>query len=274
MRIALLFLLLTSGVVGSESADQPLRPISPTVSRQELRKILEDPLFHRWKIRQERAQNPTEVSSFTLDESMMEWCESAAERIATYLEEFWDWLWDGPDKKKSSPWFNFNTLGGIAGPLQILGWVALAVLLAYLSIVLLRHFGILSPPVGTARVLSRKQVDQAMNDGEALAMEQDEWLALADRLEAEHEFRSVYRALYLALLSGLHKAGKIDFRRNRTNWSYVNRFRGHSTDQNDFAELTDLFDHVWYGLKPATHTSIHPLRSQVRSLLASGESDE
>ena len=109
---------------------------------------------------------------------------------------------------------------------------------------------------------------QALAEGEALAFQSPEWLDEADRLAAEREFRAVYRALYLALLSGLHAANKIDFRKTRTNWTYVRGYRGPEPEKAAFTSLTALFDRVWYGEQPAAHSSIPDLRRRVAWLLA------
>jgi hypothetical protein len=120
------------------------------------------------------------------------------------------------------------------------------------------------------RVLSREQVREALESGEALALGTPQWMAEADRLAQQGDLRAVFRALYLALLSGLHTQGRIDFRRSRTNWTYVRRFRGVETDRRIFATLTSLFDRVWYGLKHPSGASFERVRGQVAALL-SGE---
>ena len=84
----------------------------------------------------------------------------------------------------------------------------------------------------------------------------------------QYEFRAVYRALYLALLSGLHAANKIDFRKTRTNWTYVRGYRGPEPEKVTFTSLTALFDRVWYGEQPAAQSSIPEVRRRVAWLLA------
>jgi Domain of unknown function (DUF4129) len=86
------------------------------------------------------------------------------------------------------------------------------------------------------------------------------------RLEDEKNFRAMYRALYLALLAGLHAAGKIDHHRNRTNWAYVQHFRGPGEERDLFGDLTGLFDRVWYGHKLQERRDFGELRSAVTRL--------
>ena len=88
----------------------------------------------------------------------------------------------------------------------------------------------------------------------------------ADRLAAEQDFRAVYRALYLALLSGLHTAGKIEHSLTRTNWTYVQRYRGPGEERQTFGDLTALFDRVWYGRKPADGNDLPTIQQKVATL--------
>ena len=69
------------------------------------------------------------------------------------------------------------------------------------------------------------------------------------------------------MLSHLHGAGKIDFRKNRTNWSYVSRFKGSDEQRRLFRGLTALFDDVWYGLKPPRGVNIDTVKDQVAQLM-------
>jgi len=144
---------------------------------------------------------------------------------------------------------------------------------AFLAVLLYRALRQMRFQGEEARIVSRERVAQALADGDALAFGSARWLAEADRLAAESEFRAVYRALYLALLSGLHAANRIDFRRTRTNWSYVRHYRGAEPGKAVFSSLTLLFDRVWYGQQLAARASISELRRQVAWLLTEGASD-
>jgi hypothetical protein len=125
-------------------------------------------------------------------------------------------------------------------------------------------------PAAAATVLSRTEIHDALEAGDALALNSSQWATEARRLAAEKDFRAVYRALYLALLAGLHGLGKIDFNRNRTNWTYVQRYRGPDEERATFGELTGLFDHVWYGLANAERHDIDQLQQRIAALTAAG----
>lgn len=151
------------------------------------------------------------------------------------------------------------------------GWIALTILVILICYFLIRRLMMTPPPLTTARVLSREAIQEAMESGEALALAPDEWMDEARRLAAEQNFRAVYRALYLALLSGLHSNGKIEHSRNRTNWYYVQHYRGPDGERPMFEHLTDLFDRVWYGHKQAPESRLEELQQQVKLLTAGGE---
>ena len=256
-RIGLL-LIVAGFAVGPRAAAQT--DGAPAADPHEhLGEILSRPLYQRWKLRQERAQTRKDVGSVKSVQALLD-------RIDQWLTDFFDWLFRGRRRARFQPW-NLQ-IGGFTGLLKLAGWIGLAALVGLLACLLykvLLRGGARAP---AAQILSREQVQAALADGEALAMDGPGWLAEADRLAGERDFRAVYRALYLALLSGLHTRGWIDFRKSRTNWTYVSRFRGPDGNRDTFSALTALFDEVWYGWKVAQQASLASLKAQVTSLLS------
>ncbi len=230
-------------------AEQP-----PLDSRKHVQEILERPLDQRWRLRQERAES----EDFKVDEGFL---RKAGEILEDLIRKIFDWL--GRRSPRAGP---AEGLGNIAGPLKAAGWLALALLAGYLAYLIYKTLSADRSRGSKAKILSREQIRKALESGEALALAGAEWLQEAERLVAEGNFRAVYRALYLALLSGLHTAGKIDFRKNRTNWMYVFLFRGPEGDKESFSRLTALFDQVWYGEKPVAGYSLAQLKDQVARL--------
>jgi hypothetical protein len=53
---------------------------------------------------------------------------------------------------------------------------------------------------------------------------EDEWFALANRLEVEGNLRLALRAAYLGLLAGLAQRAWLTIRRDRTNREYLDEF--------------------------------------------------
>jgi hypothetical protein len=77
----------------------------------------------------------------------------------------------------------------------------------------------------------------------------DEWLEIADRLEAEGRYREAVRALYLACLLRFDEALIARFDRGQTNWEHLARIEASPRlpEHIEFREPTRLFDRVWYG---------------------------
>ena len=77
----------------------------------------------------------------------------------------------------------------------------------------------------------------------------DEWLAMADSLIAEGQFREAVRCLYLACLIKFDEHGVARFDRGQTNWEHLHRIHSSPTRPPglDFEPATQAFDRVWYG---------------------------
>jgi hypothetical protein len=116
----------------------------------------------------------------------------------------------------------------------------------------------------------------------ALASErsEDEWFALANRLEGEGELRFALRAAYLGLLAGLAQREWLTIRRDRTNREYLDEFtrrwrRRPQSAVESRAEIPEkvrgslrVFDHVWYGSHALTPATVAAYRQDQRELLS------
>jgi len=119
-----------------------------------------------------------------------------------------------------------------------------------------------------------------LSDG-AVASErsEDEWFALADRLEREGELRLALRSVYLGLLAGLAQREWLTIRRDRTNREYLNEFtrrwrRRPQAAQGQRIEIPEKlrgslrqFDRVWYGSYVLTPEAVAAYRQDQRELL-------
>jgi hypothetical protein len=110
-------------------------------------------------------------------------------------------------------------------------------------------------------------------------LSEDEWFALASRLEGEGELRLALRAVYLGLLAGLMQREWLTIRRDRTNREYLNEFtrrwrRRPQAALDARAEIPEKlcdslrqFDRVWYGSYALTPASVAAYRRDQRELL-------
>ena len=235
-------------------------PAETPAPREALERILKQPDYQRWKRRQLRTdQRADESGAFG----------SALERLRL---RFSRWLREQTRSKRGVA-AGGRSAGGartLAGILKIVVGAAAVALLLVIAVLVARALAARRSGRGAAAVLGRERVAEALESGEALALSSDAWLREARRLATARNFRAVYRALYLALLSGLHSAGRINYRRQRTNWIYVRQFRGAAPDRSVFADLTKLFDAVWYGKKSPPDVSLPDLQGRVAGLLRGG----
>jgi hypothetical protein len=218
-------------------------------------------MYREWQLRQDEDLPQVDVG-------MSARIQNLAHRMSQAVHDFFNWLFRSrrqPSVGRGSGW------EGMGGVLKAVAWMVLAVALVFILVLIVKIVSQSSGGAPSAVVLSRRQVREALEAGDALAMGSAQWLDEARRLAAEQNFRAVYRAMYLALLSGLHSAGKIEHSRNRTNWAYVQQYRGSSDERVTFGELTDLFDHVWYGREEAAAgTDLDQLQRKVATLTGAG----
>jgi hypothetical protein len=111
---------------------------------------------------------------------------------------------------------------------------------------------------------------------------EDEWFALANRLEGEGNLRLALRAAYLGLLAGLAQRAWLTIRRDRTNREYLDEFtrrwrRRPQAALEARAEIPEKlrgslrqFDRVWYGSHALTAASVATYRQDQRELLTHG----
>jgi hypothetical protein len=108
---------------------------------------------------------------------------------------------------------------------------------------------------------------------------EDEWFALAARLEGEGELRLALRAAYLGLLAGLAQREWLTIRRDRTNREYLDEFtrrwkRSPRAAVEMRARIPEklrgslrVFDCVWYGSHAVTPATVAAYRQDQRELL-------
>ncbi|MDH5638738.1 MAG: DUF4129 domain-containing protein [Nitrospinota bacterium] len=261
LSLILAMAFLAAAPYGLASAPEAGQAGLAASQNEDIQRILERPEYQRWKQRQ-------------ILEKRLEKESYAAGLAKSFLKTIWEgiraifrWLGKlferGADMLPGSP---IETVT-MVDVLKQGAWLAVALLLIVGGVYLYGARGRLGARIKLARTLSREKTRQALESGEALALDSQGWLLEAERMEAEGDLRAMYRAIYLALLSGLHDKGLIDFRKNRTNWVYVQKFKGAREGRETFSSLTALFDQVWYGQKPAAGVSLDEVKRSAGALL-------
>jgi len=200
------------------------------------------------------------------------------------LSRFFRWLWEQLQKEEKKPeepkrcGFGEGpalNLGAGAGLSTALTYVALGVGVALIVILVMRFLvGRKTPAEGADGLVGAASTEVQPHDAfSALARAPEGWWSEADRLAAEGRFREAVRALYLAVLSALHRAGAIDYEPTRSNWDYVRTFRGEAAQRGPFRELTNRFDFVWYGRRGADPANYSRVRALARPILEGGSAD-
>jgi len=238
---------------------------------QKLRRALDEEsrrAIYRWH----DAEHPSPPTWF---DKLLDKIQHQSERAWNAFRDFLRKLWPRglnlfPGKEKKGPWKMKD--------LRL--WLALIAILTIGAGVVLfwlrrrrEAAAQLSIPLATAPLPD-------LSDGAAAsARSEDEWLALADRLEREGELRLALRSVYLGLLAGLAQREWLTIRRDRTNRDYLNEFtrRWRRRPQAALEQRIEIpeklrgsmrqFDRVWYGSHVPTPEAVAAYRQDQRELL-------
>jgi len=158
-------------------------------------------------------------------------------------------------------------------------WLTLIAILTFVAVGVLfwlrqrRETASLSIPLAVASIPD-------LSDGAAASeRSEDEWFALASRLEGEGELRFALRAAYFGLLAGLAQREWLTIRRDRTNREYLDEFtrRWRRRPQAAIEARREIpeklrgslrqFDRVWYGSHAVTPEAVTTYRQIQREFL-------
>lgn len=208
------------------------------------------------------------------------WFDKLLAKIGDSIDHAWNAFWDFVHKLWPR---GMNLNPGGSGPSfemkDLRGWLALIAILTLAAAGVLvwlrrrRQAASLSIPFTVASVPDLSETAIASERSE------DEWFALASRLQGEGELRFAFRAAYFALLAGLAQREWLTIRRDRTNREYLSEFtrrwrRRPQAAIEARAEIPERlrgslrqFDRVWYGLHVVTPESVATYRDSQREFL-------
>jgi hypothetical protein len=282
-KIGSSLILATLLLVGSHTPSAQAARVSPSAPSveagadstrqarlQKLRQALDDEsgrAIYRWHDAEHPSPPPT-------------WFEKLLSKIGHGINRAWDALWKF--LRKLWPRGLSPSPGNQKGGWQLKN---LRLWLAVIAILTLAGAGVafsfrrrretaqLSVPVTIA------PLPDLSNAAVASEQSEDEWFALAERLQGEGELRLALRAAYLGLLAGLAQREWLSIRRDRTNREYLDEFtrRWRRRPQAAVearveipAQLRSslrLFDRVWYGSYTLTPVAVAAYRQGQRELL-------
>jgi hypothetical protein len=238
---------------------------------QKLRRALDEEsrrAIYRWH----EAEHPSPPTWF---DKLLDKIQHQSERVWNAFRNFLRKLWPrgltlSPEKGKAGPWKLKD--------LRL--WLALIAILTIGAGVVL--FWLRRRRESAAQLsipLSIAPLPDLRDGAEASERSEDEWFALADRLEREGELRLALRSLYLGLLAGLAQREWLTIRRDRTNRDYLNEFtrRWRRRPQAALEQRIEIpeklrgslrqFDRVWYGSHVPTPEGVAAYRQDQRELL-------
>lgn len=261
MLIALTLLCLAAAPAPSGSP-------APLISHQRLEKILGLPGYHRW-------QRPP-ISRKAMENPVSRYFSRLYRHLKSWIKPLLKWLKWKVNRHRKVPKMRTHKagprsddFGAVAGAMGRVLLIFLAViaagLIAWIVWTLIQQKR--GPKMATTPAIPPINVKKAMAEGDALAQSSDAWMNLAAELGSAGDWRMAYRAMYLALLSSLHAAGRITFRKSLTNRAYVTRYRGPAEECRTFSALTEIFDRVWYGHKTVPPEERADVDAQMKSLL-------
>ncbi|HEY3445736.1 MAG TPA: DUF4129 domain-containing protein [Myxococcales bacterium] len=189
---------------------------------------------------------------------------------------FLKWLWESLFGKPKPKTPEMELPGLPVGLFRVVAYVALGLAIGVLLFLIVRAFllrqkeeaGEDEEEGGVAGGAGAKADQES-----ALAKAPRGWWSDADALAAKGEYRAALRALYLSVLSSLHRRGAIDYDPTRSNWDYVRAFRGALEELPGFRELTRRFDFGWYGRLGADAQGYDVARQLARPLVEKGAGD-
>lgn len=225
IRIALVIALLAGLALARSDARAEDGPSSRAVAvRQDLQRILAGPDYAR------PAPAPTLFA-----------------RIAKWLRDTWDQLM----RKLRLP--RLSLPGGLGGELALLRpvllgvlFAAMAMLIAMAAVRLIRVLSLRTPGARNSRRAPGWEPEESAD------ADPDDWLAVADRLARDHDWRGAYRAAFVSLLIRLDREGAIRFRKGRTNGDYLRELSARPPLLGALMPFALTFDAVWYGRAQAT----------------------
>jgi hypothetical protein len=162
----------------------------------------------------------------------------AAKWIVGKIEKFIDWVsrfWpkDDPKKKTASSAMRW-TVGTLVG--------LIVLILAILAFEVIRR-----SRKRSATIVEESAPLTSTSDDDPLSRGANEWERYAAQLAAAGRLREAIRAWYHAVLVTLYGANILHYRKGRTNWEYVAAVGPEHAWRPRFIELTQNFEHEWYG---------------------------
>jgi hypothetical protein len=179
------------------------------------------------------------------------WIGEKFKRFLEWMSRFWPE--DTPKKKPASSAIRW-TVGSLVG--------LIVLILAILAFEVIRR----------SRKRAREVVEESApltstRDDDPLSRGANEWERYAAQLAAAGRLREAIRAWYHAVLVTLYGANILHYRKGRTNWEYVAAVGPEQEWRARFIELTQRFEHEWYGSDDSSSDALDECTAAARNVL-------
>jgi hypothetical protein len=178
--------------------------------------------------------------------------------ITDKITKLVEWVWrfwpeDTPKKESKSSAMRW-TVGSLVG--------LIVLILAILAFEVIRR----------SRKRARDVVEESApltstRDDDPLSRGANEWERYAAQLAAAGRLREAIRAWYHAVLVTLYGANILHYRKGRTNWEYVAALGPEHDWRARFIELTQRFEHEWYGSDDSSSEALDECTAAARQVL-------
>ncbi|MEA2325219.1 MAG: hypothetical protein QOE68_178 [Thermoanaerobaculia bacterium] len=179
------------------------------------------------------------------------WIVEKIGKIAEWVMRFWPK--DDPKKKPASSAMRW-TVGTLVG--------LIVLILAILAFEVIRR-----SRKRTANIVEESAPLTSTRDDDPLSRGANEWERYAAQLAAAGRLREAIRAWYHAVLVTLYGANILHYRKGRTNWEYVAAVGPEHGWRPQFIEITQRFEHEWYGSDDSSSDALTECSDAARNVL-------
>jgi hypothetical protein len=238
----------------------PAPPANASLDRA-IQKTLDKDEF-AWRLPRQQSDQPEKEGFFArMIDRFVTFLGHEVEKLKKPLEKLLKWLFGGKRDHDSSS----SALQALADlPWKLLFLVILALVIACLTFILVRHFRRRTVnPTAVLATVPVKTIDLEAENVRADALPEDSWLALARELMDRGELRLALRALYFATLSLLAQHQLIRLGPAKSNRDYLleltRRLRANAATLQLVRDNINLFEASWYGTHAVSSTIIETM---------------
>jgi hypothetical protein len=190
------------------------------------------------------------------------WWERLTQWLKKTLKKFFEEDTSHDDASYTNPFKNFS-MGG---------WTTLVLVVGIAIAGIVLYFALLSPRKKKTADKQEKDCSETSELERVLEKSVSHWIAHAEKLCAEGQFREAIRSLYWGILVQSHSNGQLDFEPTLSNFENLERFRGSQETKRDFKQAIMGFEFSWYGYRAVNASTFIEYKNLCRRILTTESS--